>query len=85
MSDIVKWLRGVDHMSVEDCFLQSPLFEKAAAHIERLEAALREANVEIAAARMFGGGFYLEKVEERTREWYRNEARAALPNGGRDE
>ena len=24
-------LKAVDHMSVEDCFLQSPLFEKAAA------------------------------------------------------
>lgn len=36
--DIVERLRGVDHMSVEDCFLQSSLFEKAADEIERLRA-----------------------------------------------
>lgn len=39
MNDIVKALRSVDHGSVEDCFLQSPLFEKAAIEIERLRAA----------------------------------------------
>jgi hypothetical protein len=31
MADLVDQLRKVDHMSVEDCFLQSPLFAKAAA------------------------------------------------------
>lgn len=35
--DLVKWLRAVDHMSVEDCFLQSPLFARAADHIEAME------------------------------------------------
>lgn len=38
MGDIVKRLRAVDHMSVEDCFLQSPLFAQAADIIERLTA-----------------------------------------------
>lgn len=38
MSDLVERLRAVDHMSVEDCFLQSPLFAYAADEIERLRA-----------------------------------------------
>jgi hypothetical protein len=46
MSDeLVKRLRAVDHMNIEDCFLQSPLFEKAADRIEadaRQIAELRE-------------------------------------------
>jgi hypothetical protein len=40
MTDIVECLRAVDHASVEDCFLQSPLFHRAADEIERLRAAL---------------------------------------------
>jgi hypothetical protein len=40
--DIVARLRAVDHMSVEDCFLQSHLFAVAADEVERLRAALRE-------------------------------------------
>jgi len=40
MTDIVKRLRAIDHLSIEDCFLQSPLFGNAADEIERL----REAN-----------------------------------------
>lgn len=36
--DLVKQLKAVDHESVEDCFLQSPLFAKAAARIEAQEA-----------------------------------------------
>jgi hypothetical protein len=43
MNDIVKMLEGVDHMSVEDCFLQSPLFAKAAAEITRLRSDLEKA------------------------------------------
>ena len=43
MSDIVEMLRAVDHMSVEDCFLQSPLFAKAADEIARLRADLERA------------------------------------------
>ena len=38
MSDIVDRLRAVDHLSVEDCYLQSHLFEQAAAEITRLRA-----------------------------------------------
>lgn len=41
MTDIVKRLRAVDHMSVEDCFLQSHLLAQAADEITRLRAALR--------------------------------------------
>lgn len=36
---LVKRLRGVDHMSVEDCFLQSHLFGHAADKLEELAAA----------------------------------------------
>ncbi len=38
--DLVKRLRAIDHMSVEDCFLQSPYFTKAADRIEALEQRL---------------------------------------------
>lgn len=40
-TSLVPRLRAVDHMSVEDCFLQSHLFAQAADEIERLRAALR--------------------------------------------
>lgn len=43
MTDIVKRLRAIDHLSIEDCFLQSPLFGDAADEIERLRALLNEA------------------------------------------
>ncbi|MUO84856.1 hypothetical protein [Agrobacterium vitis] len=43
MSDIVARLRGVDHESVEDCFLLSPLFAHAADEIIRLRAELADA------------------------------------------
>jgi hypothetical protein len=46
MSDIVERLRSIDHSSVEDCFLQSPLFEHAAKEIERLRACVRELETE---------------------------------------
>ena len=39
-ADIVLRLRAVDHMSVEDCFLQSHLFAAAAREIERLRGAI---------------------------------------------
>lgn len=42
MSDLIERLRAVDHGSVEDCFLQSPLFEKAADRIEALEREVEE-------------------------------------------
>jgi len=38
--ELVNRLRGVDHMCVEDCFMQSPLFAHAADRIETLEAQL---------------------------------------------
>ena len=41
MTDIVKRLRAIDNMSVEDCFLQSYLFSYAADEIERLREALQ--------------------------------------------
>lgn len=42
MTDIVERLRAVDHMMVEDCFLQSHLFAQAADEIERLREAANE-------------------------------------------
>lgn len=40
MPTLAQRLRAVDHESPEDCFMQSPLFDKAAYHIEQLEARL---------------------------------------------
>ena len=42
--DLVKRLRSIDQFSVEDCFLQSYLYEKAADRIEALEDALEKAD-----------------------------------------
>jgi hypothetical protein len=36
--DLVKRLRAIDHLSVEDCFCQSALYDQAAARIEALTA-----------------------------------------------
>jgi uncharacterized coiled-coil protein SlyX len=47
MSDLVKQLRSIDHMSVEDCFLQSYLYTKAADRIEELEAKLAEVEAKL--------------------------------------
>jgi hypothetical protein len=49
--ELIKALRSIDHMNVEDCFLQSHFYSKAADLIEKLvkerdatrEAVLREA------------------------------------------
>jgi len=54
MSDIVERLRAVDHQSLEDCFLQSPLFDKAADEITRLRTALSEAEQQEKRARRKG-------------------------------
>lgn len=43
MSDIVERLRSINHLSVEDCYLQSPLFTRAADEIERLREERDEA------------------------------------------
>lgn len=40
MGDIVERLRSIDHMNVEECFLDSYLYAKAADEIERLREAL---------------------------------------------
>lgn len=49
MSELVKALEAIDHMSVEDCFLQSPLFAKAASEITRLteELSASQARVKV--------------------------------------
>lgn len=47
MTDIVERLRAVDHMMVEDCFLQSHLFAQAADEIERLRAEAARLRAEI--------------------------------------
>lgn len=39
---LVERLRGVDHMSVEDCFLQSHLFAQAATALTLAQARIRE-------------------------------------------
>ena len=43
MTDIVERLKAVDHLSVEDCFTQSPLFSQAAEEITRLRQLISEA------------------------------------------
>lgn len=51
MDDLVKRLRAVDHMSVEDCFLQSPLYGHAADAIEALQARVAELDTTISNLR----------------------------------
>ena len=59
--EIVERLRGVDHGSVEDCFLQSPLFDHAADHITKLTAQLTGA---IADGYDLAKEEYRERIEE---------------------
>jgi hypothetical protein len=40
--DLVKRLRAIDHMNVEECFLDSYLYAKAADRIEELERQLAD-------------------------------------------
>jgi hypothetical protein len=40
--EMVQWLSALNHISLEDCFLQSPMFAKAADLITRQAASLRE-------------------------------------------
>ena len=49
--ELVKRLRGVDHMCLEDCFMQSPLFAHAADRIETLEAKLESTIKDLARIR----------------------------------
>lgn len=54
MSDeLVKRLRAVDHMSLEDCFCQSALYDQAADRIEQLE---RELSISRMAQVVMGNG-----------------------------
>ena len=74
MTDIVERLRAIDHMSVEDCFLQSYMFEYAAEEIERLREALEwYANPEVYKPSVHGLAF-----DRRDLSYY---ARAALNPG----
>ena len=50
----------------------------------RLTARVEELEVEVEAAKKFGGGFYGEAVEEGTREVYRGFARAAITQEKRE-
>jgi hypothetical protein len=56
-ADIVQRLRAVDHMSIEDCFVQSSLFAYAADEIERLRKELGSADYDRATAE-----FKLEEI-----------------------
>ena len=89
MSDIVTVLRAIDHLSVEDCFLQSPMFGNAADEIERLRAEVKKLTGEqtdcytdLNSARQDNGSFTTEfkrltaEVERLTSENQR--LRAAL-------
>lgn len=86
MTDIVMRLRAVDHMSVEDCFLQSHLFATAADEIERLrrerDAARRERDEahydayrvvqqSLAAAKATGYARGVDEIERLRRGWLR--------------
>ena len=48
--ELTKALRGVDHMSVEDCFLLSPLFGRAADLIDQQAARIAELEDKLHAA-----------------------------------
>lgn len=64
-------LRAVDHMSVEDCFLQSPLFAQAADALDAKDAEIERLKLELAASRLMrthphgeiGVGCKVEKVK----------------------
>jgi hypothetical protein len=64
-SDIVSRLRAVDHTSIEDCFLQSPLFSQAADRIEALQADLAKAREALEKAAELAQ----EKSEELVNRW----------------
>lgn len=52
-NDLVKRLRAVDHLSVEDCFLQSPLYGDAASRIEALTEQLEAARLDAKEAEAY--------------------------------
>lgn len=52
--------------------------EAQAAEIARLRACVEALEVEIAAARLFGGGYFGDVVKESTREVHRGLARAQM-------
>ena len=51
IQDLVKRLRAIDHTSVEDCFLQSPYFHKAADALEAMAGEVQRLKEERDAAR----------------------------------
>jgi hypothetical protein len=51
--ELVKRLRHVDHLSVEDCFLQSPLYGDAADRIEALTEQLEAARLDAKEAEAY--------------------------------
>jgi hypothetical protein len=61
--DLVKKLRAVDHLSVEDCFLQSPLYGDAADRIEALEAKLAKTEKALEGC-MIGGNHLVTWLPE---------------------
>lgn len=73
--DLVARLRAVDHMSVEDCFLQSSLFAHAADRLEAAEARVRELEEELAQLRVVAN-YNREQAEKAERALA--EARKAL-------
>jgi len=63
---LVQCLRAVDHGSVEDCFMQSPLYGRAADRIEALEAevaAAHEAGYELAKKEALQSGWHLRRYD----------------------
>ena len=69
--ELVERLRTIDHTSVEDCFLQSPMFEKAAAlilsqaeTIAALAAAIRLLDLEPLVEGWHKGGAYDRHPDE---------------------
>ena len=76
MSDeLVKRLRAVDHLNLEDCFCQSSLYDQAADHIEALTAE-RDDALECNEQFFVYNQFLKKRVEKAEAE--RDRLRAAL-------
>lgn len=50
--ELIEALRSIDHMNVDDCFLQSHFYSKAAARIEQLVATNEQLEKELHTSRM---------------------------------
>lgn len=77
--DLVARLRAVDHMSVEDCFLQSSLFAHAADRLEAAEDRVRELEAMLADQRTIAkyNREQAEAAERRLAEAYERAAKVA--------